>query len=139
MIYHKRMKYPIVLTGMPGAGKTTIGKLLAKQYNLQFTDIDMLIEDEEGLSVSDIFAQKGESYFRRLEAEIIFSSVLSKNSVISLGGGSFENSETRDFLLKNSTVIYLKTSPEIIYERIKNENFRPLLSNRMSLDSIIPN
>ena len=126
----------IVLTGMMGSGKTTIAKLLSEKLNFKYTDIDFLIEEKENMKISEIFAQKGENYFRKFEQEIILSSFITGNTIISLGGGAVENPETRKFLLNNSTVIYLKTSPETIYERIKNNTTRPLLCGKMSVEKI---
>lgn len=126
----------IVLTGMMGSGKTTIAKLLSEKLNFKYTDIDFLIEEKENMKISEIFAQKGENYFRKFEQEIILSSFITENTIISLGGGAFENPETRKFLLNNSTVIYLKISPETIYERIKNNTTRPLLCGNMSVEKI---
>ena len=84
------------------------------------------------------FSNKGEEYFRKIEKETIRNIFTPKpeNLVISLGGGALENPETREFLLDNSTVIYLKTSPKIIYERIKNNTSRPLLCDNMSVEKI---
>lgn len=126
----------IVLTGMMGSGKTTVGKFLADKLNFEFIDIDKFIEEKENLTISDIFKFKGESYFRQLEKETIQTVFNPRNQVISLGGGAFENRETRDFLLKNSCIIYLKTSPENIFQRIKNNNERPLLCDNMSVEKI---
>ena len=128
----------IILTGMMGAGKTTVAKVLAEKLNIKSIDIDTLIEQNEGEKISEIFSNKGEKYFREIEQctiNKIFTST-PKNLVISLGGGALENSKTREFLLNNSTVIYLKTSPEIIYERIKNNTSRPLLCGNMSVEKI---
>ncbi len=126
----------IVLTGMMGSGKTTIGKLLSNKLNLEFFDIDTLIEEQEGIKISEIFSKHGEKHFRTIEKEIIKKIFSPTNSVISLGGGAFENTETRDFLLKNSNVIYLKTSPEQIFDRIKNNKSRPLLCDNMNIETI---
>lgn len=126
----------IVLTGMMGSGKTTIAKLLSEKLNIKYIDIDSYIEKQEGMKISEIFTKKGENYFRSLEQKIILSVFIPENSVISLGGGAFENKKIREFLLKNSTVIYLKTSSEIIYERIKNNTTRPLLCGNMSIEKI---
>lgn len=128
----------IILTGMMGAGKTTVAKVLAEKLNIKSIDIDTLIEQNEGEKISEIFSNKGEKYFREIEQctiNKIFTST-PENLVISLGGGALENSKTREFLLNNSTVIYLKTSPEIIYERIKNNTSRPLLCGNMSVEKI---
>lgn len=126
----------IVLTGMMGSGKTTTAKLLAQKLNLETADIDIFIEQKENLTVSEIFTQKGEEYFRRLEQQTIFTITNLQNQVISLGGGAFENPKTREFLLQNTTVIYLETSTEKILERIKNNTSRPLLCGNMTKEKI---
>lgn len=128
----------IILTGMMGAGKTTIAHILGEKLNIKSIDIDTLIEQNEGEKISEIFSNKGEEYFRKIEKETIRNIFTPdpENLVISLGGGALENPETREFLLNNSTVIYLKTSPKIIYERIKNNTSRPLLCDNMSVEKI---
>ena len=128
----------IILTGMMGAGKTTIAHILGKKLNIKSIDIDTLIEQNEGEKISEIFSNKGEEFFRKIEKETIRNIFTPnpENLVISLGGGALENPETREFLLNNSTVIYLKTSPKIIYERIKNNTSRPLLCDNMSVEKI---
>ena len=128
----------IILTGMMGAGKTTIAHILGEKLNIKSIDIDTLIEQNEGEKISEIFSNKGEEYFRKIEKETIRNLFTTNPEilVISLGGGALENSETREFLLNNSTLIYLKTSPKIIYERIKNNTSRPLLCDNMSVEKI---
>ena len=126
----------IVLVGMPGTGKTTIGELLAKKTGAEFYDADSLIEKLQSMCIAEIFKTKGEKYFRKIESDII-RNIPSDNTVVSLGGGAFENSDTRDFLLSgNNTVIYLKTSAQKIYERIKNDTTRPLLTDNMNIETI---
>ena len=125
----------IVLTGMPGSGKTTVGMHLSKDLNIDFVDIDFAIEKSENRTISEIFANDGEKYFRVLESKIIKES-FGDNKVISLGGGAFEDPITRSFLLKNSVVIYLKTSVQEIYKRVKNNSQRPLLNDDMSAEKI---
>ena len=126
----------IVLTGMMGSGKTETGKLLASKLNLSFYDIDTIIEQNENCSISEIFEKKGEDYFRKIEQLMIKNILIPENQIISLGGGAFENAETRELLLDKTTVIYLKTSAEIIYERIKNDTTRPLLKNNLTVERI---
>ena len=126
----------IVLTGMSGSGKSTVAKFLSEKFNLKVFDIDGLIVEKENKSINEIFEQHGEKYFRSLEAQIIQNIFQPENILISLGGGAFENEHTRNFLLQNSTVIYLKTSPESIFERIKTATDRPLLNNNMNLNNI---
>ena len=126
----------ICLTGMMGSGKTTVAKILASDNNLKIIDVDSLIEQGEHSTISEIFLVKGEEYFRKVEQQTIMSCFQPENAVIALGGGAFENEQTREFLLKNSTVIYLKTSPGVILERIKNDTSRPLLHGRMNVETI---
>lgn len=126
----------IVLIGMMGSGKTTIGKLLGEKLTLRSIDIDVIIEQNEKRTVSEIFQNEGEKYFRNIERETIKKNFTNKDLIISLGGGAFEDQLTRELLLKNSTVIYLKTSPNVILERIKNNTNRPLLKNQMTVEKI---
>lgn len=126
----------IILIGMMGSGKTTIGKILGEKLNIESFDIDSIIEAQTNKSVSEIFSSYGEIYFRELEKNTIKEIFKPDNKIISLGGGAFENNETRNLLLNNSTIIYLKTSPITIYERIKNDTKRPLLKNKMSIKKI---
>ncbi len=123
----------IVLTGMPGSGKTSVGKFVAEKTGRNFIDVDEQIVLSEKKSINEIFNLQGEKYFRNIEAQIIKKFFKNNNLIISLGGGAFENETTREFLLKNSFVIYLKTSPAIIYDRSKNSTDRPLLNNNMNL------
>lgn len=126
----------ICLTGMMGSGKTTVAEAFAAENKLKIIDIDSIIEEKENKKISEIFETKGEDYFRKVEQDAIFSNFQPEDAIISLGGGAFEDTETRTFLLKNSKVIYLKTSPETILERIKNDNSRPLLCGKMNIESI---
>ena len=126
----------IVLIGMMGSGKTTIGKLLGEKLTLRSIDIDVIIEQNEKRTVSEIFQNEGEKYFRNIERKTIKKNFTNKDLIISLGGGAFEDQLTQELLLKNSTVIYLKTSPNVILERIKHNTNRPLLKNQMTVEKI---
>lgn len=125
----------IVLTGMMGSGKTSVGKILAQYLDFDYVDVDDEIEKRESKSISEIFEQDGEEYFRHIEAKII-KELIKDNCVVALGGGAFEDFNTREFLLKNSTIVYLQTSAKWIYKRIKNDSQRPLLKDNMSIDKI---
>jgi len=127
------MKRNIALIGMMGCGKTTIAKELGKilpEYKL--IDIDEEIEESSGKKISDIFLKFGESHFRLLESNKIKSVFSEENQIIALGGGAFENPLNREIILENAKVIYLKTSSKEIFNRIKNEFHRPLLSKNNS-------
>ena len=115
-------KHNIILTGMPGAGKTFFGEKIAeKLQNFSFIDTDSLIEKEFNMSIVDIFEKKGEECFRKAETELI-KKILKDNSnkIIAIGGGAF-NSRNIDILKQNGIVFYLKASINLLYERIKNE------------------
>lgn len=118
----------IVLVGMPGAGKTFIGEKLAKLLvQFSYIDTDAEIEKRMTMKISDIFEKFSEKYFRELEKNIIEELSKSKNKIISIGGGAFQNEENIKALKKNGIIFYLQASPTEIYERIKNETQRPLL------------
>lgn len=117
----------IVLTGMLGSGKTTIGKMLAKELSMCFADTDELIETHEGKKIKDIFKESGEEYFRNTETEIARVASKFENYVISTGGGMILKAENMDFLKDNSVVVYLKRSVESIKMTMDASN-RPLLA-----------
>lgn len=122
------MAVNIVLTGLMGAGKSSVGKLISEKFeNYSFIDIDEEIVKREGMSISDIFHNKSELYFRELEQKIIEEYSELSNYVISIGGGAFENEQNRTNLSKNGKTFYLKASAETLYSHIKNDKTRPLL------------
>ena len=119
----------IVLTGIMGCGKSTVGKLLSKQLkNYIFVDTDDVIVDLEGMTIPEIFSKKSEQYFRNLEEGVIEELSQEENLIIALGGGVFESEKNRNNLLESGDVIYLKTDLDTIYERIKSDKNRPLLN-----------
>ena len=123
------MKKNLILTGMMGVGKSTIGKALADKLSMRFIDIDKDIEKKENLNINDIFKNKGEFYFRGLE-EKTTKIVLEKfGAVIALGGGAFINNEIRKLVLKTSVSFWLDLEPKEIEARVKNSKKRPLLNN----------
>ena len=131
------MKKNITLIGMMGCGKTTTAKELSKllpEYRL--VDIDDEIEKSTGKKISEIFLKYGEPHFRELEIHKIKQFTAFDFQIISAGGGAFENPDNRRRFLENSTVIFLKASPETIFERIKAETHRPLLKKHFSLEKI---
>jgi len=117
----------IILIGMPGSGKSTIGKLLSEKINYDFIDTDKLIEIKEKLSVQEIFSLKGEAYFRSCEKEIIKELENESRKVISTGGGMPVYFDNLSKLKDSGIVIYLRVPTEEIYNRTKEEEGRPLL------------
>ena len=116
----------IVLVGVPGAGKTTVGKLLAKSLKQEFFDSDQVIEAQAGKSVSDIFTQDGESVFRSLEHDVIVQLLAENDGVLALGGGALGNSETRA-AVKGATTIWLVAGLAQAVDRVGMNRNRPLL------------
>ncbi len=118
----------IILVGMPGCGKTTIGALLAEKLpDYVHIDLDSVIERTAGMKISDIFEKYSEDYFRKLEYDTIKLCCAGSKRIISTGGGAFENPDNRATLLKFGKVFYLKTNPDILYDRLKEDSARPLL------------
>ena len=120
----------IVLVGLSGSGKSTIGATLSKQLKFSFIDVDDLIVQSEGISIAEIFAQQGEGRFRELEKETILKLDLSNPTVLALGGGSWIQDEIRAFLSPIASIIYLEANIESILQRLKDNNARPLLDER---------
>ena len=135
------MKKKIVLIGMMGSGKTTVGRILSKSLKLNFIDTDILIEKNCGIKIRKIFDKYGEKYFRRKEEEIVLNTLLNdkKPCVVALGGGAFLNKKLQKIILKETISIWLDTTIELIYKRCKKSNQRPLLckSNDKKLRKII--
>ena len=118
----------IVLVGMMGVGKTSIGKLLSSETILPFYDSDNEVELLLDLSISDIFKKYGENYFREKEGEIFESLINKSQSVIASGGGSFINQKTQEKIKKKCISIWLRANEETLFERLKNSKKRPLLN-----------
>ncbi|MDA9615744.1 shikimate kinase [Candidatus Pelagibacter sp.] len=116
----------IIFLGMMGSGKSSIGNLVSKKLNIPFFDIDNLIEEYIGMTISEIFLKKGEEYFRNLEEKITLKSLRNKKCVISLGGGGFINDKVRKNIISNHFSFWLDCDNSILIRRIKNSKKRPL-------------
>tara|TARA_B100001123_G_C15008219_1_gene906439 strand:- start:373 stop:885 length:513 start_codon:yes stop_codon:yes gene_type:complete len=116
----------LVLIGMMGSGKSTIGLLLSKKINLKFIDVDKYIEKNEKMKISEIFEKKGEKYFRKVELNVAIDILNCKKTIISLGGGAFINDDIRKKILTNHISIWLNWNRSTILKRIKKNNKRPL-------------
>ena len=124
-----KSKKNLVLVGMMGSGKSTIGSLISKKLNLKFIDIDNVLENEAKMKISEIFEKKGENFFRNLEEKITLKLLRSTNSIISLGGGSFINEKIRKEILVNNFSFWLNCDPKILLKRIKKNKKRPIAFN----------
>ena len=128
------MKKSLVLTGMMGVGKSTIGRLVAKRLRAKFIDVDKIIEKKEKKSIKRIFEDNGEKYFRRLERKITLKILRNNKAVIALGGGAFMNDEVREKVLETSISFWLKVNLEKLIKRYSKNDRRPLL-NKKKLDT----
>ena len=116
----------LVFLGMMGSGKSSIGNLVSIKLKLPFIDIDSLIVENAGMSISNIFEKKGEIYFRNLEEEITLKTLKKIKNVISLGGGGFINTKIRKEILDNNFSFWLNWDESILVKRIKDSKKRPL-------------
>ena len=130
------MKKNLLLTGMMGVGKSTLGKRLAKKLKLKFIDIDKIIEKKEKKTIKEIFEEKGEGYFRKIEKKISLEELRKCNSVIALGGGAFMDSSIRKEAKNLSISFWLDLDLESLLIRLKNVKKRPLL-NQDSLEESV--
>lgn len=126
----------ISLIGPMGAGKTTIGKTLAKRMGFEFVDSDQQIESSTGASIPTIFAVEGEAGFREREAQMIAALVQRKNTVLATGGGVIVKENNRLLLRSHTTVVYLRAFPEEVWARISHDKNRPLLQNKHPLETL---
>ncbi len=131
------MKNNITLTGMMGAGKSMLAERLSRHLSgVVAVDTDILIEYHYNQFISDMFAQKGEKFFRDAESKILNLVYSKDNLIVALGGGAFERPENRELIQKNSRVVYLKARPETLFERIANCTSRPMLKEGFGVKEV---
>ena len=130
------MKENIFLIGFMGAGKSTVARALKKHYGMRLIEMDEQIEYQEKMSVPKIFEVHGEPYFRKLETDLLEGLSSQENTVVSCGGGVPMRACNVEAMRKSGKVIYLRTSPQQIYERVKTSHNRPLLEGNMNVEYI---
>lgn len=131
---------PLVLVGMMGAGKTTVGRRLANRLGRHFLDSDEEIEKAAQMSIPEIFEQRGEPEFRAGETRVIARVLKESNVVLATGGGAFVNGETRALVKAEAISIWLKAEVDILFERVSRRSNRPLLKTanpRETLEKLI--
>jgi len=126
----------VYLVGFMGAGKTSVGRALAKRLDWRFSDIDEVIEQRERLSVADIFARHGEPYFRDLERLVLAEHVPLRHTVVATGGGTFADPQNRAVLKADGTVIWLDVPMERLIARIPQDGRRPLAADRVNFERL---
>jgi len=115
------------LIGLPGSGKSTVGRQLARRLQLPFFDSDHVIEERLGCPIRQYFEREGEESFRDVEAAVIHDLTLEEHGVVSTGGGAVLRPSNRDHLHRRCRVVYLKSSPDELFRRLRHDRNRPLL------------
>jgi shikimate kinase len=123
------LDHSIVLIGMMGAGKSTVGAVLQRRTGIPCIDLDDVMEEKAGASIADIFTQKGESGFRDLESKILTDVPTSLRAIIVTGGGIVQRSENQTKLRQLGTIVWLDADPEILFARATENRLRPLLAS----------
>ena len=117
----------VSLIGLPGSGKTTVGRQLSRRLRVPFLDSDTVIEQQLGCSIREFFEREGEQRFRDIEASVIDELTQSSEGVLSTGGGAVLRSENRAHLHGRTKVVYLNSSPDDLFRRLRHDKNRPLL------------
>lgn len=126
----------ILLIGFMGTGKTSVSKELKKLTNLPEIDMDKYIVEKENKSITDIFAESGEEYFRKVETECLKEILENKGVIVSCGGGVVVKDENVSCMKDKGTIVLLTAKPETVYNRVKDCTDRPILNGNMSVEYI---
>lgn len=132
----KLFSYNIILIGFMGAGKSTVSQYLKDVFAMHVVEMDQLIAEREDMSIPDIFATYGEEYFRNLETNLLIEMQATKNTIVSCGGGAALREQNVKEMKKNGKVVLLTASPEVILERVKDNDDRPLLRGNKNIEFI---
>jgi len=126
----------IYLIGFMGSGKSTVSACMHSRYGMKQLEMDQKIEEEEGMRISEIFAEKGEEYFRDLETGLLDRLQEQNHVVVSCGGGTAMRACNVQKMRENGKIVLLLAAPETIYGRVRNSHDRPLLEGNMNVDYI---
>lgn len=126
----------IFLIGFMGTGKTTIAQRISSMFTMEMVEMDKIIADRAGMSISDIFETYGEVYFREMETQLVMELQRQGNAVISCGGGTPLRENNVKAMRKSGKIVLLTASPETIHERVKDSHDRPILENNKSVSFI---
>ena len=130
------LPYNIALIGFMGAGKSTVASYLRQMLAMDLMETDALIVEREGMPITEIFAKRGEAYFRDLESRIVLETQERELTIISCGGGLVMRPENVRNLKKSSRIVLLTARPETIYERVRHSGERPILNGHMNVEYI---
>ena len=131
-----KFDFNIFLIGFMGSGKSTIARQLKKELGMELVEMDQRIVDEQGMSINEIFAQKGEDGFRDIESQLVVDLGNQEASIISCGGGVVIRQQNVENMKKSGKIVFLTATPETILERVKNGTDRPLLNGNMNVPYI---
>ena len=123
----------VFLIGYMGTGKSTVAACMAKQYGMAVLEMDQIIEEREAMSISDIFAKRGEEYFREVETKLLIEIQSQENKVVSCGGGVALRDQNVEEMRKGGLIVLLSAIPETILERVKDDNSRPILKGNKTI------
>lgn len=127
----------IILIGFMGTGKTTIGSLLAEKLQIPFIDTDNVIETNLGRTITDIFAQEGESFFRSHENNVVNKTLQNDSIVMATGGGTVTNPDTYRFMKEQGIVISLEASMDVLWSRLQDSKNRPMLKKQYPKEQML--
>ena len=132
----EQLAYNIFLIGFMGAGKSTVSDYLNRAYGMDVVEMDRIIAQRQGMSISDIFENYGEQYFRNLETNLLIEMQSKSNVVVSCGGGTPMRENNVAEMKKNGRVVLLTAKPETILDRVKDSHDRPLIENNKTVPFI---